>query len=123
MSLEFAGWLRERLSDRYLAEIDVARTVGVTPRLVRQWLDGLREPSETEDLQILARMLDVSVDEVHRHLPAGPTPAGDALLLEGEVERLEASHADDLDELPAAFRQAVLRAQAIANAQPATDET
>src|SRR5690349_2687614 len=63
---EFGATLAEIMRRRYIAEIDVARELGVSPTVVAQWLSGATSPTPA-DVAHLALLLG---DEEARTLEA-----------------------------------------------------
>jgi transcriptional regulator with XRE-family HTH domain len=113
MARTFAERLSELMTHSYLAEVDVARFVGVSPQLVGRWRSAEDLP-RPEDVDALARLTGVSAWELAALLPAGlhlDEPMPEPALL----ARLTDQHWDELQRLPAPFRAAVLAAQARAN--------
>ena len=60
MSERFASRLREALTRKGWSQVQLAKTIGVTPTAVSGWVNGSREPNLDRILQI-ADVLDVSV--------------------------------------------------------------
>jgi len=114
MSQLFAAVLRARMSAVYLANIDIARELGVAPQLVRRWASAQGTPA-TEDLPTLARVLGLT--EAHVTDLVGPTSSVEAAprLPLSAIERAARDHWAKLHALPPAFRQTVLVAQLRAN--------
>ena len=119
MSQLFAAVLRARMSALYLARIDVARALGVSPKLVAQWATAAALPA-TEDLPGLARVLGLPQSYVinlvgpTQSLTSTPPPLS-------SLERAARDHWLELRLLPPAFRQAVLAAQLHANSVESSD--
>jgi transcriptional regulator with XRE-family HTH domain len=114
MSTIFGMTLRALMERYYIAEIDLARTLGVSPALIERWVTGQALPAY-EDLPMLSRVLgmrpgalEALVGPTHS-IDAGPPAEPDAL------ERLAAQHRDELALLPPAFRAAVVQAHLRAN--------
>ena len=102
--------MRARMAQYYIAEIDLARALGVAPKLVGRWATGEAQPAR-EDLPELGQILSLSSQQIQTLLgnthaiDSAPRPPIEA------IERAAREHWDELRLLPPPFREAVLLAQ------------
>jgi transcriptional regulator with XRE-family HTH domain len=105
MSSAFAATLARILRQRYIAEIDVARELGVSPSLVARWLTGDASPS-SEDVARLEQLLSGADALALRSAAVWPASTGRDNLPETPGRALSVTERELLARVPPAFRAA-----------------
>ena len=105
MSSAFAATLARILRQRYIAEIDVARELGVSPSLVARWLTGDASPS-SEDVARLEQLLSGADAAALRTAAVFPASTSKDKLPETPGRALSVTERELLARVPPAFRAA-----------------
>jgi transcriptional regulator with XRE-family HTH domain len=114
MSDAFAAVLRARMARYYIADIDLARELGVSPATIARWSTGQSRPAR-EDLAVLSRILGLSRPKLEAILGSTHSLERGGQLDPEDVERTARDNWDELRQLPYPFRAPVLLAQVAAN--------
>jgi transcriptional regulator with XRE-family HTH domain len=109
MGQHFGRRLQARMADHYVAAIDLARELSVSPATVGRWLRGTSNP-RPEDVETLVRVFGAEVATWLDWQPPTDTAAGQ--LDQATLDRLAQAHRAELMALPEVFRAAVLSANA-----------
>jgi transcriptional regulator with XRE-family HTH domain len=109
-NVAFVQLMRSRMEQYYIADIDLARALGVAPSLVRRWTRGEAAPAR-EDLLQLGATLGLSSQELQTLLSDVPAIDSAPRPPVEVIEQFARENWGELRLLPPAFREAVLVAQ------------